>query len=330
MANRKKLWLTLPLFALFAYSLIQFTLASVRLGGLVKPLRPEAAVEGTAVRRVVLIPQELDNPYWRRIGNSAMDESGKLEIQLDYTGPLRIDPDEQLSLLEQAVASKADAILVQGTGLERSRTLLAHAAEAGIPVLTLDADEPGSDRAAYVGTDNLEAGRLMGRLAAERSGGRGIVGVLIGTAASDSQQQRLQGLRAVLAQQAEMRIADVRISNISRLQAAGETRRLLSEHPEVTDIVGLSSLDALGALDAAEQTRRTDIRLYAFDDLPETRQAIADGKLELSLVQQPDQIGREAIRIADELLRGTAVSESRFTPVTVLTAESLARTEASP
>lgn len=330
MAHRKKLWLTLPLFALFAYSLIQFTLASVRLGGLVKPLRPEAVVEGTAVRRVVLIPQELDNPYWRRIGNSAMDESGKLGIQLDYTGPLRIDPDEQLSLLEQAIASQADAILVQGTGLERSRTLLARAAEAGIPVLTLDADEPGSDRAAYVGTDNLEAGRLMGRLAAERSGGRGIVGVLIGTAASDSQRQRLQGLRAVLAQQAEMRIADVRISNISRLQAAGETRRLLSEHPEVTDIVGLSSLDALGALDAAEQTGRTDIRLYAFDDLPETRQAIADGKLELSLVQQPDQIGREAIRIAGELLRGTAVSESRFTPVTILTAESMARTEASP
>ncbi|MEO3944774.1 substrate-binding domain-containing protein [Gorillibacterium sp. CAU 1737] len=323
MRKHRGVWLAIPLFVLFAVAIVQFALSSLRIQALMKPLRPETAGQTEQLHRVVLVAQELDNPYWRSIGDSAIAAGSEQGLQVDYVGPLRINPDEQLTLLERAIASKADAILVQGTGMARSVSLLKQAKEAGIPVLTLDADEPNGDRAAYIGTDNAKAGQQMGRWVAERSGDRAVIGVIIGTRASDSQKQRLEGLRSVVATHPGMRILEVLTSDISRLKAGNETRLLLTEHPDVTDIVGLSSLDALGAMDAAEQLGRTDLRLYAFDDLPETQAAIAAGKLQLTLVQQPDEIGRVAIEQVSRLLQGDSVKGTSFTPVEVLTKEDL-------
>ncbi|WP_058304233.1 substrate-binding domain-containing protein [Gorillibacterium timonense] len=318
MPIRKWAWIILPLFLLFAYVLTQFVTTSVRIKEWVDPLRPVPVTEA-ASKRVVLISQELDNPYWRSIGDSALAESKRVGLELDYVGPLRINAEEQLSLLEQAIASKADAILVQGTGLERSRALIDQAAEAGIPVLTLDADEPDSRRASYIGTDNREAGKQMGRLIAEAADGKAVVGVLIGTTASDSQKLRLEGLQSILSTYPGIRVAEVRTSNISRLQAASETRLMLEAHPAITDVVGLSSLDALGAMDAVESLKaEARTRIYAFDDLPDTRNAIEASKISLSLVQKPEQMGAEAIVITADLLRGISVPANRYTPVTVL------------
>lgn len=301
----------------FLYTLAQFVLSTNRLQRQVDTLLPGQA-QAASSRRVVLISQEQDNPFWRSIEQGARQAAGKYGLTLEYTGPLRINPEEQLSLLERAIATRPDAIIVQGSGESASRNLIDRAESFGIPVVTVDADEPGSHRLFYVGTDNLAAGKEMGRLVAKATGGKGTIGVLVGTPRADSQRLRLEGLRSVVQQYPELKIADIRSSDISRLQAAEQTRSLLAAYPELKAVVGFSSLDGLGALDAAQQLGKTGLLLFAFDDLADTREAVRKGLIELTLVQEPMEMGAEAVTLLNDYFHQKTVPDVSFTSISPL------------
>ncbi len=307
----------LVLFICFALALGQFFRSTARIRDMVEPLAPDS---GEAPRkRIVLVSQELDNPYWRAVEEGARDAGEEYGMDIEYTGPYRINPEEQLRLLDQAIASRADGILIQGTGDPEGRALVSKAAEKGIPVVAVDADEPDSGRTAYTGTDNEAAGATMAELVAEASGGAGRVGILAGTLRADSQRLRVEGFRRALARYPELTVAGVRTTDISRLQAANEAEAFLSMEPPVRFIVGFSSLDGLGALDAAERLQTQELpEIFAFDDLPDTVAAIGQGLIRASVVQEPRQMGREAVVLLRARLSGQPVPEKRYTPVRIL------------
>ncbi|MNP30822.1 D-ribose-binding periplasmic protein precursor [compost metagenome] len=202
--------------------------------------------------------------------------------------------------------------------------MVAKAAERGIPVVAVDADEPDSERTAYTGTDNLAAGAAMAELVAEASGGAGRIGILAGTLSSDSQRLRVEGFRKSLARYPGLTVMGVRTTDISRLQAADETGAFLSMDPPVRYIVGFSSLDGPGALDAAERLRPASGMpvIFAFDDLPDTVAAVNQGLIRAAVVQEPRQMGREAVGLLQAELAGQTVPERSFTPVRLLRAPS--------
>src|SRR5689334_15660992 len=87
------------LFIVFAWLLLQFVFSTVRLRELVHP--ESGPVNGNPPPHVVLIAQEIDNPYWRTIEEGAREASQKYGMNLEYTGPIRINPAEQIRLLEK-------------------------------------------------------------------------------------------------------------------------------------------------------------------------------------------------------------------------------------
>lgn len=316
MSNRKWNLGLLLLFAVFACLLLQFVLSTLRIGELVRPLEP-GPPDGQRPRRIVLIPQELDNPYWRSIEQGAREAARKYGMELSYAGPFRIDPAEQSRLLEKAIAAKADAILLQGIGDPQYRELIDKASGRGIPVIAVDTDEPGSRRLAYVGTDNTEAGKRMGELVTQASGGAGTIGVLIGSEAAN-QRLRLEGFRSVVGRYPKLAIAEVRSSNISRLQAAEQAAAMLHGHPQIGYLVGFSALDGPGMLEAAGRVRPEGLRIFAFDDLPETTEGVRQCRIASSIVQQPRQMGYDAVALLHGYFQGKTPQTKRYTDTSVL------------
>lgn len=310
------------LFACFTGLLIPFLLANVHLHELVQP-----AAAGSATQpRVVLIGQELDNPYWRKVEQGAAEAANQQHITLEYTGPLRINPEEQVSLLAKAVASRPAAIMVQGIHQPEQKAWIDKAAALGIPVITLDADEPGSRRLAYIGTDNYEAGRKMGQYIAKYSSGRGSIGVMVSNFQSYSQQLRLKGFRSVIAEYPHMRILEVTSSENSRLQAAQRSEELLKKDPHPESLVGFSSLDGLGILEAAERTG-SSAGIFAFDDLDETLQAVRENRIELTLIQQPYRMGYDGVTMIRDYLSGKASPGKKYTEISVMASPSFMKAE---
>ncbi|QHW31443.1 sugar ABC transporter substrate-binding protein [Paenibacillus rhizovicinus] len=304
------------LFALFA-SAVQHTR---ELTSQLKPPR-EASADKTA--RIALIAQVQNNPFWRSVEEGAASASERFGMDLEYMGPVRIDPAEQTRLLEKAIAERFDALLVQGQSNAANARLIDQAAARGIPVITVDADEPGSARLAYVGTDNRAAGQRLGEYVVRSVGESGKIGVLIGSEANN-QQLRLAGFRSVVERYPGLTIEDVRSSNISRLQAEEQAEDMLRSHPELKAIIGLSALDGLGIAEAAKHLKADGLLVFGFDDPGSTRQEIGSCQIAAALVQQPNRMGEEAVTLVHDYMQGRKPTEFHYTGTTVLDRASLA------
>ncbi|RUS47744.1 substrate-binding domain-containing protein [Cohnella sp. AR92] len=316
MSNR--IWnVTLLLLACaFLTLLILFAFSAGHTRDLALQLRPESAAEHPPLR-VALISQELNNPFWRSIEEGARASAQRNGMTVEYAGPLRNNAEEQIRLMEKAVASGADALILQGLGDPAYAKLIDEASERGIPVVTVDADEPTSRRIAYVGTNNRLAGETMGELVVGNSGESGGIGVLLGSEATN-QKLRLEGFRSVVGRNPKLSIVDVRISHISRLQAAKQAQEMLLEHPDLKAIVGFSALDGAGIAEAAALTGSSDVRVFAFDDLENTRRAIREDRIEATIVQSPYGMGAKAIDILHDFLQGKKINEMNYSAIRVL------------
>ncbi|UJF34901.1 sugar-binding protein [Paenibacillus hexagrammi] len=301
----------------FGFLFVRFAMDSNQIQDIVEQLKGEKHRESGS-KHIVLIEQEQGHPYWQLVEKGAKKAALQHHIEIECIGPVRNSMEEQLKLLEKAIASKVDGIIVQGLNDEKFTPVINKAMDRGIPVLTIDTDAPTSKRLAYVGTNNREAGSLLGQIVLQITGGAGKVGVIIGSESAESQMQRLSGLQSSIASYKNLQIVDVRPSNISLMEAIQQASEMLQSHPEITTMVGTSATDALGILQAAKSLKRVDLRIIGFDDLPETLDAIGKGDIEATVVQEPYGMGKTSVDLLDDYFRGQSLPANRFTEVKMM------------
>ncbi|MEK3763146.1 sugar-binding protein [Paenibacillus sp. FSL P4-0338] len=305
------------LFILLSYLFTGFARHSARMGNIVKELSGEPIPDKPGYH-IVLIEQERYHPYWEMVEKGAAEAAAKYGIEIEFTGPVRNNMEEQISLLEKAIAAQADAIIVQGLNDEKFTPVIDKAVNRGIPVITIDTDAPASRRLAYVGTDNVAAGETLGRMVVKTTGGKGKIGVIIGSELAKNQLQRLDGLKNIVKDYSGMEIVDVRSSNISHMEAIQQAADMLRYHPEIDVMVGTSSTDALGVLQASRSLKRGPLTIIGFDNQAETLDAISRGAITATVAQQPYLMGNMAVRLLHEHFNGAELQLRYYTGVKVL------------
>ena len=92
-------------------------------------------------------------------------------------GPEKYDPkaekEQFLKVLHRPI--KPAGILVSAADPELMKDAIDSAADAGIPVITIDSDSPKSNRLTFIGTNNYQAGQMSGELLAKELNGKGSV-----------------------------------------------------------------------------------------------------------------------------------------------------------
>ncbi|QAY68625.1 substrate-binding domain-containing protein [Paenibacillus protaetiae] len=316
-------WLaaTAIMLGLFGYVLYEFMSAAIQNIQLVQSMEQTDSHQDR--KHVILISQEQNTPYWVSLKQGAAEAAREVGIGIEYWAPYRINPEEQQNLLAKAITAKPDAIMLQGIKSDDYDRLIGQAEQSGIAVVAVDSDSPNSSRLAYVGIDNLEAGKKLGKLVTRSGQAPQRIGVMIGTYKVDNQQLRLTGFRSVIEATKGYSIAAIAVSNISRIEAARQTAEMMAAHPDIQTIVGLTGLDAVGIAEGLQVAARTDVRVFGFDDLGATREAIANGTIVSTVVQQPEEIGGEAVRLLSRYFNGEKVPAVVNTPTTVLDADTL-------
>ena len=105
-------------------------------------------------------------------------------------------------------ALKPAGILVSVANCSLMTPEIDAAVAAGIPVITIDSDAPASHRLYFIGTNNLEAGRLGGARVAAQLNGKGNV-VFFTIAGQPNLEERLKGYKDVFASYPGIKIVDV-------------------------------------------------------------------------------------------------------------------------
>ena len=210
---------------------------------------------------------------------------------------------EQKRLIDDLLAKGVEGIALSPVDPDNQTQLINDTAKR-VLVVTQDSDAPKSDRAFYVGTDNVAAGRQAGGLIKEALPQGGKIMVFVGKLDARNAQERLQGIKDTL-QGSNIQIIDVRTDDTDRVRAKSNVSDTLVRYPEVVGLVGLWSYNGPAILNAVTESNKLgQVKIIAFDEEDETLAGVKQGAIFATVVQQPFEFGYQAIKLMDQYLKG--------------------------
>lgn len=243
----------------------------------------------------------------------------------DVTAEFKIPSDgtaaEQKRIVDDLLAKGVDGIAISPVDPDNQTGLINEVSQKTL-VFTQDSDAPNSQRACYVGTDNVEAGRQAGALIKEALPQGGKIMVFVGKLDARNAAERLQGIKEALAG-SNVSIIDTRTDDTDRVRAKSNVADTLVKYPEVAALVGLWSYNGPAIVNAVRDAGKTgQIKIIAFDEEDETLAGIKDGSIYGTIVQQPYEFGYQAIKLMAASLggdrSGIPANKQKFVPTKVI------------
>ena len=151
----------------------------------------------------VMIVEDYRSDFWQEVYNSVYEAGLEKNAYVDLLGDNLSKNYDQYELMEIAVYSKVDGIIVEADESQQMTDLINLAVESGIPVITLYGDNTNSRRSSYVGIGNYDVGREYGRQVLEIAGKNAKkVAVLVSAQAGDSSQNIVwSGIQETISQE---------------------------------------------------------------------------------------------------------------------------------
>ncbi|MFL0251951.1 substrate-binding domain-containing protein [Clostridium neuense] len=270
--------------------------------------------------RIALIAHVKDNPYWQIVKKGAEKAAKERGCILEYYGSSTANADEDLNLINMNIAAKVNGIITYVQEEQKYSSIIDKGIEKGIPVITIDTDARQSKRIAYVGTDNVEAGKKAGEVLWEKASEDPKIGVIMAGFDTTNQVQRLNGFKNYLSTKPGVDIVSVESSNSNELNAKLAAEKIIREHPEVNFLYCVSAVDGIGAAKSVvENNLQNKITIICFDDLPETLAFIRSSIIYASIVQRPYDMGYESINMIMDKISGKALKSINITKSIVVT-----------
>jgi len=241
--------------------------------------------------------------FWQIARAGVNKACRELGVEVDFQVPGQATTAQQKQIIEAMIAKGAAGMAISPLDPESQVEILNEAARY-MPVVTQDSDAPKSNRIAYVGTDNVEAGRQAGRLIKEVLPNGGKIAVFVGKMDVANARERYQGILEV--------IKDANISVIEGRPFTDETIRpkaqenvsaVLGKYPDVGCLVGLWSYNGPAILKVVRESK-AKVPIVCFDEEAATLQGIREGLIQATVVQQPFEFGYQSIKLLTQLIRG--------------------------
>ena len=232
---------------------------------------------------------------------AAQAELSDYDLQFRY--PAQGTAALQNALMDDLVAAGTDAIMI--SSVDPKTSIDAFNRIAGqIPLFTTDSDAPDSERIAYLGSSNTDAGVQAGEIAkgALPDGGKcmGFVGFL----GADNAVERIAGFREAV-EGSGIELVDVRGDDVDFARARSNVDDVLAANPDINCMVGFYSYNPPKIYEALQAAGKLgEITVIAFDEDPVTLGAVREGSFAGTVVQDPYQWGYQGMHLMADYLEG--------------------------
>jgi ribose transport system substrate-binding protein len=236
------------------------------------------------------------HPYWLDAKQGGDDAAAQLGVKFVYTGPAALDTPAQVTQIEQIIATKPAGVIIPALQPDAVSSAIDKAIAAGIPVVTVDTDAPNSKRMTYLGTDNYQAGRVMGQAIVQALGGKGKIGIST-VPGQFNLEQRIQGIKDVLKDNPGVEIAATVNNQADDAKAADVVTAMLQGNPDIKLVVSINATGA-GVATALKQTNNVGkVKAILFDITDPILAAVEDGTVDATLVQRTYMMGYEGLKL---------------------------------
>lgn len=200
----------------------------------------------------VMIVEDRKSDFWRGIYESAYEAALEQDIYVDFFGDNLSQNYSRLELLEIAIYSDVDGIIVEADESKRMTEMINMAAQAQIPVVTLYTDNTKSERISYVGISNYDIGREYGRqvldIASRKRSSQEVLVLMDANAGDSSQNIIWSGIQETVMQENENEDIDFNMSmaaidNSNTFTVEESIRELLMQEDMPDIIICLNELN---------------------------------------------------------------------------------------
>lgn len=304
------------------------TITTMLLAGVGAALFATAAPAADKTFRFAVVPKAMNNPYFDLSRDGCMKRAKELgNVECVYRGPVEHEPASQVQIIQDLITQGVDGLAISVPDAAVAVNVIKQARDAGIAVITFDADSPQSARQAYVGTDNMEMGRELGRQLIKLKPTPGAYITQSGGPAAENLNERLKGLEEMLSKAGwKLAAGSPSYCNDDSALAAQQLLDQTTANPDADAVVPVGGW-ALFAPEAYKSFVRANRKNYDSGKLalvmPDTLKVevelLDQGYAQVLVGQRPFEMGEKAMDILLALKKGEAVPKITYVGLDVVT-----------
>ena len=236
--------------------------------------------------------------------------------------------ENQIKAIRSFIQQQVDVIAFSPLVESGWDTVLNEAKDAGIPVVLTDRAVDSVDETLYksfLGSDFILEGEKAGEWVAAEYADADKVNIveLQGTTGAAPANDRAEGFRTALADDAKFDIIASQTGDFTRAGGKQVMEAFLKSNPEIDLVYAHNDDMGLGAIEAIEAAGKTageDIKVVTVDAVKDGMQALADGKINF-IVECSPLLGEQLVEIVKTLHDGGSVEKRIVTEETTFTKE---------
>ncbi|NLM72917.1 MAG: sugar ABC transporter substrate-binding protein [Clostridiaceae bacterium] len=276
----------------------------------------------------IIITRDNKDPFWARFKSGALEAGNQKNIFVEFVDISHKDPALSANAIERAILSEVDGIALQPYDVEISSDAVSKAMEAGIATLTFENDIYYIPNVPTVGSNSYEIGYRAGEMAAEASGGKAKIAIMVSEPGADKNKQynniKLQGLLDAISRYPKMTVEQIYALDTKMFVVDKLTMSLLADNPEIDLIICNDGENTPGVAQVVIDAGKVGIvNIIGFGNMPKTMDYIEEGVLYGTITADSYAIGYNTVMQLAEMCDGKQVNEVLNTNVYSFTADNI-------
>jgi len=224
-------------------------------------------------------------------------------------------PLKQIEQVESFIAQKVDVIVLNPCEVEASSPAVAKALAANIPIVNVNS-ATSAKPTAFVGSDDVESGRIAMRFIAEKLGGKGNVLMIHGFMGQAAQIQREQGAREILKEFPNLKLLAHQTGEWDRAKSMDLMENWIQTYSgQINAVFAQNDEMGLGAVKALQDAgMKEKVVVVSIDAIPDALQAVQKGALDATVFQNAKQQGAGAIETALKIIQKKPFEKTLLIP----------------
>jgi ABC-type sugar transport system substrate-binding protein len=260
------------------------------------------------------------------IEKAAADNNQPVQIEIADD-----DVQKQLSQIQNFIAAKVDAIIVNAVDTSATAPMTKLANDAGIPIVyvnrqPIDVDALGP-KGAFVASNEVDSGTLETKEVCRLLGGKGDILIMVGDLANQAAVQRTKDIHDVIATPdcAGLKVLDEQTAVWDPVKAQDLMTNWIAAGHKPAAVIANNDNMAIGAINAMKSAGwdMKDVVVAGIDATQEALAYMKAGDLDVTVFQDAFGQGSGAVDAAIKLAKGEKVEAKVWIPFQLVTPENM-------
>jgi rhamnose transport system substrate-binding protein len=263
--------------------------------------------------KIIHMPKNLGNPYFDACNKGAQEAAKELGDEVTYQAPSDADATKQIQMINALIATKVDGMMVSANDPDALVPSGKKAMEAGIKVVTYDANIGAGGYDVFVNQADFEGiGRIEVQVMAELIGNEGEIAILSAAAGMPNQTKWIEWMLEELKdpKYSKMKLVDTVYGDDDDTKSYQKMQGLMKSYPNLKGVISPTSVGiAAGARAITDAGKIGKIVITGLGTPNQLREYVKNGACPKFALWNPVDLGYLSTYVTHYLIDGTIKGE---------------------